>query len=43
MNKLNTILVGADFSDCSRSALKQAVRLAKWTTPVSTPSIAWSI
>ena len=30
MNKLNTILVGTDFSDCSRSALEQAVRLAKW-------------
>jgi len=32
MNKLNTILVGTDFSDCSRSALEQAVRLAKWNT-----------
>ncbi len=30
MNKLNNILVGIDFSDCSRSALKQAVRLADW-------------
>ena len=30
MNKLNTILVGTDFSDCSRSALEQAVRLARW-------------
>ena len=30
MNKLKTILVGADFSDCSRSALEQAVRVAKW-------------
>ena len=30
MNKLKTILVGTDFSDCSRSALEQAVRLAKW-------------
>jgi universal stress protein E len=30
MNKLNNILVGIDFSDCSRSALEQAVRLAKW-------------
>ena len=30
MNKLKTILVGADFSDCSRSALEQAVRLARW-------------
>ena len=29
MNKLKTILVGTDFSDCSRSALEQAVRLAK--------------
>src|SRR5512139_3882230 len=31
MNKLNNILAGIDFSDCSRSALEQAVRLAKWT------------
>lgn len=30
MNQLKTILVGIDFSDCSRSALEQAVRLAKW-------------
>ncbi len=30
MNKLKTILVGVDFSDCSRSALEQAVRVAKW-------------
>jgi universal stress protein E len=30
MNKLNKILAGIDFSDCSRSALEQAVRLAKW-------------
>jgi universal stress protein E len=30
MNKLNTILVGVDFSDRSRSALEQAVRLARW-------------
>jgi universal stress protein E len=30
MNKLNTILVGTDFSDCARSALEQATRLAKW-------------
>ncbi len=30
MNKLKTILVATDFSDCSRSALEQAVRLAKW-------------
>ncbi len=30
MNKLNNVLVGIDFSDCSRSALEQAVRLAKW-------------
>ncbi len=32
MNKLNNILAGIDFSDCSRSALEQAVRLAKWNT-----------
>ena len=30
MNKLNTILVGVDFSECSRCALEQAVRLARW-------------
>ena len=30
MNKLNNILAGIDFSDCSRSALEQSVRLAKW-------------
>ena len=30
MNQIKTILVGTDFSDCSRSALEQAVRLAKW-------------
>ncbi len=29
MNQLKSILVGVDFSDCSRSALKQATRLAK--------------
>jgi nucleotide-binding universal stress UspA family protein len=30
MNKLNTILVGVDFSECSRCALEHAVRLARW-------------
>jgi len=30
MNKLKTIIVGVDFSECSRSALEQAVRLARW-------------
>ena len=30
MNKLNNILAGIDFSDCSRSALEQAVRMAQW-------------
>ena len=30
MNQLKTILVGLDFSECSRCALEQAVRLAKW-------------
>ena len=30
MNQLKTILVGVDFSECSRSALEQAVRLARW-------------
>ena len=30
VNKLETILVGVDFSECSRCALEQAVRLARW-------------
>lgn len=30
MNKLKTILVGVDFSECSRCALEQAARLAHW-------------
>ena len=30
MNQLKTILVGVDFSECSRCALEQAVRLAQW-------------
>lgn len=30
MNKLNSIIVGVDFSECSRCALEQAVRLARW-------------
>jgi nucleotide-binding universal stress UspA family protein len=30
MNKLKTILVGVDFSECSRCALAPAVRLARW-------------
>ncbi len=30
MNTLKTIVVGVDFSECSRSALQQAVRLARW-------------
>jgi len=30
MNQLQTILVGIDFSECSRRALEQAVRLARW-------------
>ena len=33
MNKLNKILSGIDFSDCSRSALEHAVRLAKCNNP----------
>jgi universal stress protein E len=32
MNKLKTILVGVDFSECSRSALEQSVRLARWNS-----------
>ena len=31
MNKLNTIIVAVDFSECSRSALEQAARMAEWT------------
>ena len=30
MNQLQTTLVGIDFSECSRRALEQAVRLARW-------------
>ncbi len=30
MNRLRTILVGIDFSESSRRALEQAVRLAQW-------------
>lgn len=30
MNQLKTILVGVDFSECSRCALEQAARLARW-------------
>ena len=30
MNKLKTIIVGVDFSECSRSALEQAARMAEW-------------
>lgn len=30
MNQLKSILVGVDFSDCSRSALAQALRMARW-------------
>lgn len=30
MNKLKTILVGVDFSECSRCALEQGVRMARW-------------
>ena len=30
MNQLKSILLGVDFSECSRSALEQAVRLVKW-------------
>jgi nucleotide-binding universal stress UspA family protein len=30
MNRLKTIIVGVDFSECSRSALEQAARVAEW-------------
>lgn len=30
MNQLKSIVAGVDFSDCSRSALRQAVRVAQW-------------
>ena len=32
MNQLKNIVVGVDFSDCSRCALEQAVRLARWNS-----------
>ena len=32
MNQLKSVVVGVDFSDCSRSALQQAVRLARWNS-----------
>ena len=30
MNRLSNILVAVDFSDCSKAALAQAVRIAGW-------------
>ncbi len=30
MNQIKSILTGVDFSECSRSALAQAVRIARW-------------
>ena len=30
MNKLRTIIVGVDFSECSRNGLEQAARMAEW-------------
>jgi nucleotide-binding universal stress UspA family protein len=30
MNQIKNILVGVDFSACSRCALEQAIRLARW-------------
>ena len=30
MNQIKTILLGVDFSECSRCALEQAARLARW-------------
>lgn len=30
MNRLNTIIAGVDFSECSRSALEQATRMSAW-------------
>jgi len=30
MNRLKSILVGVDFSECSKAALQQAARMAKW-------------
>lgn len=30
MNQIKTVLVGVDFSECSRCALEQAVRMARW-------------
>jgi universal stress protein E len=30
MNRLKSVLVGVDFSECSKAALQQAARMAKW-------------
>jgi nucleotide-binding universal stress UspA family protein len=30
MHRLKSILVGVDFSECSKAALQQAARMAKW-------------
>jgi nucleotide-binding universal stress UspA family protein len=30
MNRLKSILVGVDFSECSEAALQQAARMARW-------------
>jgi universal stress protein E len=30
MNRLKSVLVGVDFSECSKAALQQAARIAKW-------------
>lgn len=53
MNQLKTILVAVDFSDCSKAALAQAVRIAGWNgaklhalhviEPLVVSNVAWSM
>ena len=53
MNRLNNILVAVDFSDCSKAALAQAVRIAGWNgaalhalhviEPLVVSDVAWAM
>ena len=53
MNQLKNILVAVDFSDCSKAALAQAVRLAQWNgarlhalhviEPLVVTDVAWAM
>ena len=53
MNQLKNILVAVDFSDCSKAALAQAVRIAGWNgaklhaihviEPLVVSNVAWSM